>query len=453
MLQLKLHTITIEDLVPQDHFLRKLDAVLDLSFVYEETEGLYSKKYGRPPIDPVMLVKYVLVGFLYGIPSRRQIEQRIITDVALRWYLGLDLFDPVPDHSTISQLQRRKPTFRKVFRRLFEEVVRQCIEKGLVSGRLVATDSTHVKANASRASEELIEIPEEPGVYYDRLDMYEEEGLEERKRRTGTRRAKRTKQVKRNNRRTHKRVSRTDPESGHMNRPGKPRGPHYLAHETVDTDYGIILDVRATPGDAKDSTPYLDQLEHVHNSIIPVKAATADAAYDFPLAHRVLEDAGIDFFVVPSNRFDCSKVEFKHNAFTYDEAADKYICPNGKELLPRNLTRTSGGLGWAYIADKDDCSACPYRSKCLTENDKRGARKVEDSYFKPSVQRHMSKLNTAEYQEALMKRQIWCEGSFAAQKWGHNLTRLMRRGLEAAEDHCLLSATALNLKRMIKYAK
>ena len=102
MLQLKLHTITIEDLVPQDHFLRKLDAVLDLSFVYEETEGLYSKKYGRPPIDPVMLVKYVLVGFLYGIPSRRQIEQRIITDVALRWYLGLDLFDPVPDRTARS---------------------------------------------------------------------------------------------------------------------------------------------------------------------------------------------------------------------------------------------------------------------------------------------------------------------------------------------------------------
>ena len=93
-------------------------------FVYEETSPLYSRKYGRPPIDPVVLVKYLLVGFLYGIPSERQIEQRVQTDVALRWYLGLDLFDRVPDHSTISQLRRRKPSFRKVFRRLFEEVVR-----------------------------------------------------------------------------------------------------------------------------------------------------------------------------------------------------------------------------------------------------------------------------------------------------------------------------------------
>ena len=78
--QLKYHIITIEDLVPAEHFLRKLEAVLDLSFVYKETAGLYSRKYGRPPIDPVVLVKYLLVGYLYGIPSERQIEQRIQTD-------------------------------------------------------------------------------------------------------------------------------------------------------------------------------------------------------------------------------------------------------------------------------------------------------------------------------------------------------------------------------------
>ena len=171
-MQLKYHMLTIEGLVPVGHFLRKLEAVLDLSFVYEETAGLYSRKYGRPPIDPVVLVKYLLVGYLYGIPSERQIEQRIQTDVALRWYLGIDLLERVPDHSTISQLRRRKPAFRKVFRRLFERVVNQCIEEGLVSGRLVLTDSTHVKANASRTSEEQIEMPESPGEYWNRRAIY-----------------------------------------------------------------------------------------------------------------------------------------------------------------------------------------------------------------------------------------------------------------------------------------
>ena len=394
-------------------------------------------------------MKYLLVGFLYGIPSERQIEQRVQTDVALRWYLGLDLFDRVPDHSTISQLRRRKPSFRKVFRRLFEEVVRQCVAAGLVSGRLAVTDSTHVKANASQASEELVEMPEEAGVYWERLDAYEEEGLEELERRTGKRRKKRTKQIKRDNRRSKKRVSRTDPESGHMKRPGKPEGPHYLSHQTLDGDYGIITGLTVTPGDVYDSVPYLDQLEHIHQSVIPIQAAAADSAYDFPLAHRVLEEHGIDFYVRPQAVYDRTQVEFKRDAFRYDQEKDRYICPNGKTLRAKRLYRSDSGLFWEYWAEREDCRACPLREKCLSANDRQGARKLSDSYFKPSVQRHLSRWKEPDYKQALKQRQIWCEGTFAIQKRCHNLTRVLRRGLEAAEDHCLLSATALNLRRMI----
>lgn len=448
-MQLKLHMVTIEDLVPQEHFLRKLERVLDLSFVYEETTHMYSRKYGRPPIDPVVLVKYLLVGFLYGIPSERQIEQRIQTDVALRWYLGLDLFDRVPDHSTISQLRRRKPSFRKVFRRLFEEVVRQCIAAGLVSGRLAVTDSTHVKANASRASEELVEMPEEPGTYWERLDLYEEEGLEELKCRTGKRRKKRTKQIKKDNRRTKKRVSRTDPEAGHMKRPGKPEGPHYLSHQTLDGDYGIITGLTVTPGDVHDSVPYLNQLEYIHKNVVTIQTAAADSAYDFPLAHRVLEEHGIDFHVRPQAVYDRTMVEFKRDAFRYDKEQDIYICPNKKVLRVKRLYRSGSGLFWEYWAEREDCGKCQWRKKCLCHSDRQGARKLSDSYFKPSVQRHLSKRKEPDYQQALKQRQIWCEGTFAIQKRCHNLTRVLRRGLEAAEDHCLLSATALNLRRMI----
>ena len=91
--------------MPQQHFLWKPEAALDLSFVYDETSELYSRKFGRPPIDLVVIVKYLPVGFLYGIPSERRIEQRIQTDIALRWYLGLGLFDRAPDHSTVSQMK------------------------------------------------------------------------------------------------------------------------------------------------------------------------------------------------------------------------------------------------------------------------------------------------------------------------------------------------------------
>jgi len=450
-MQLKIHMVTLEDLVPQEHFLRKLEAALDLSFVYEETRGLYSRKYGRPPIDPVVLVKYLLVGYLYGIPSERQIEERISDSNALRWYLGIDLDRRVPDHSTISQLRRRKPSFRKVFRRMFEEVVRQCVEKGLVSGRLAVTDSTHVKANASQASEYLVELPEEPGAYWERLDAYEEEGLEELARRTGKRRKKRTKQIKKDNRRTHKRVSRTDPEAGYMNRPGKPKGQHYLSHQTVDSDHGVIVGVTVTPGDVYDSVPYLEQLEYVHKNVIPLQAAAADSAYDFPLAHRVLEEHGIDFYVRPQAAYDRTKAEFKREAFSYDEEQDLYTCPNGKMLQARRLYRSDSGLFWEYWAERRECRDCLLRENCLSANDRQGARKLMDSYFKPSVRRHLSKREEPAYRQALKLRQIWCEGTFAAQKWGHNLTRILRRGLGAAEDHCLLSATALNLKRMIKH--
>ena len=81
-MQLQMHMVTIEDLVPQGHFLRKLESVLDLTLVREETACLYNRRLGRPPIAPVVLVKYLLVGYLYGIPSERQIEQRIETDMA-----------------------------------------------------------------------------------------------------------------------------------------------------------------------------------------------------------------------------------------------------------------------------------------------------------------------------------------------------------------------------------
>lgn len=91
--------------MPQQHFLWKPEAALDLSFVYDETSELYSRKFDRPPIDLVVIVKYLPVGFLYGIPSERRIEQRIQTDIALRWYLSLGLFDRAPDHSIVSQMK------------------------------------------------------------------------------------------------------------------------------------------------------------------------------------------------------------------------------------------------------------------------------------------------------------------------------------------------------------
>lgn len=175
-------------------------------------------------------------------------------------------------------------------------------------------------------------MPESPGIYWERLDSYEEEGLETLKTRTGRRRKKRTRQIKKDNR--------TDPEAGHMKRPEKPRGQYYLSHQTLDSDHGIIIGLTVTPGDVHDTAPYLEQVESVHQRVIPLRAAAADSAYDFPLAHRELERLGIDFFVRPQPAHDRTKVELKRDAFTYDTAKDVYICPNGNALRPNGLYRS-----------------------------------------------------------------------------------------------------------------
>ena len=179
-------------------------------------------------------------------------------------------------------------------------------------------------------------------------------------------------------------------------------------------------------------------------------AAAADSAYDFPLAHRVLEELGIDFFVRPQPSHDRTKAEFKRDAFPYKEHRDVYLCPNRKEVRRKRLCRSGSGLFWEYWVDKKDCGGCPLRQKCLNETDKASVRKLQDSYFKPVVQQYFSRRWKPEYREALKQRQIWREGIFSAQKRGHNLIRVLQRGLEAAEAHCLLSAAALNLKRMIR---
>ncbi len=224
---------------------------------------------------------------------------------------------------------------------------------------------------------------------------------------------------------------------------------HYLSHQTLDTDHGIILDVAVTPGDASDQEPYLAQMERVME-IVPVQAATADSIYDYGLFHKVLGDMGVDFFVRPMKQEIHRQTEFGREDFEYSKEQDIFLCPSGKHLSLSAVSRGSGTLQWVYSARRSDCQSCPMRERCLSQSVRNKAKRLVRSVFEDAAQRNLSRRSTPEYREALKKRQVWCEGTFSAQKWGHNLTRVLRRGREAAEDHCLLSATAMNLKRMIR---
>lgn len=445
--QIKLHCITIEDLVPGDHFLRKLEAAVDFRFIYDEVRDLYCPDNGRPGIDPVVLVKYLLLGYLYGIPSERQIEEQCRERNPFRWFLGLDLDERVPDHSTISQNRRRRFRGENLFRRLFEHILGQCMEKGLVDGRIILTDSTHVKASASARKNIKTLVERETTGYMERLDQYEGEERE-RLEASGAIKAQRAGRMKKP-RVMERTVNTTDPDAGLLGRPGKPDGMHYLSHQSVDAAHGIVVDVAVTPGNTNDSEPYLERIEYMRKELrLPIQTAGADAAYGTSMIYRAMEDMGIRLHTPGTTGGVTYKVEFRREDFQYDGKKDRFMCPAGNYLTLRSLERENHNICRTYRADRKDCRVCPMLQKCVSDSHR--SRTVRVNIFEESVKRQRETDGTPAHESILKLRQIWCEGSFAAQKWGHNLKCLFRRGLEAAEDHCLLSATALNLKRMVK---
>ena len=143
------YDLSLEDLVPQDHFYRRLEARLDLSFVRELVAPLYAGG-GRPSVDPVVFFKLQLVMFFEDIRSERQLMGIVADRLSLRWYLGYDLFEPLPDHSSLTRIRERYGLL--VFRRFFERIVEECVEAGLVWGEELFFDATKVEANASMES-------------------------------------------------------------------------------------------------------------------------------------------------------------------------------------------------------------------------------------------------------------------------------------------------------------
>jgi len=141
---------SIDLLVPQNHLLRLINEHVDFSFITEKVRPFYSEKQGRPSLDPIVLFKMMLIGYLYGIRSERQLEQEIIPHAAYRWFLGLGLTDPVPDHSTISWNRTKRFVDTDVFQEIFDEVVQLAIHHRMVAGRVLVSDSTHIQASANK---------------------------------------------------------------------------------------------------------------------------------------------------------------------------------------------------------------------------------------------------------------------------------------------------------------
>jgi len=142
--------VAISALVPEDHLLRKIDRAVDLRFIRDRVQHLYGENNGRPALDPVVLFKLLLLGYLFGVRSERQLMRAVEVNVAYRWFLGLRLRDKVPDASTLSQNHRRRFTESTIYQEIFDEIVALAVRRGFASGAVLYTDSTHLKASANK---------------------------------------------------------------------------------------------------------------------------------------------------------------------------------------------------------------------------------------------------------------------------------------------------------------
>lgn len=434
--QSELEFVCIDELVPKDHLLRKVDKKIDFSFIHELVKDLYCADNGRPALDPTLLFKLLLLGYLFGIRSERQLIREVQVNVAYRWFLGLTLTDKVPDASTLSQNRRRRFNDSDVYQQIFDEIVLQAMRKKLISGRVLYTDSTHLKANANKHKHQKVEAQESSKGYLAELDKaIEEDRLKHGKKPLPKRSEKpRTREIKQ---------STTDPDSGYMVRDGKPKGFFYLDHRTVDGKHNLITDVHVTPGNVHDSKPYLDRLDRQQQRFgFQVEAVGLDAGYfTAAICHGIelRELVGVISYRRPNHR----KGSFYKREYRYEADRDEYICPAGERLIYSTTNREGYRQ---YQSDPSICKGCASLKKC-----------TQNANFQKTVTRHVwedSKERVGQNRltpagkKLYKRRKETVERSFADAKELHGYRYARYRGLNKVQGQCLMAAAAQNIKKI-----
>jgi transposase len=427
--------ISIDELVPENHLLRLIDKHIDLSFILEKIQSFYSEDNGRPT-DPLILFKMMFIGYIYGIRSERKLEQEIKMNVAYRWFLGLKFRDPVPHHSTISWNRQHRFKDTDVFQEIFDEIVLQAMNHKMVGGRVLFTDSTHLKANANKNKFTREEVEVETREYFNDLNKaVEVDRLKHGKKPLKDREeVKDTKEI---------RVSTTDPECGFMSRDNKQEMFCYLDHRTTDMKFNIITDVHVTPGNVHDSVPYLSRLDRQRKRFgFKVEAVALDSGYLTNPICKGLSDRNI-FGVIAHRRYHPTKGLIPKIKFTYDHDRDLYICPNKQELVYKTTTR-EGYREYKSISKK--CENCPFLTQCTRSKNKVKVvtRHVWEEHKEKVRLNRLSKSGKMLYK--FRKEKI--ERSFADSKELHGLRYCRLRGLKKASEQALLTAACQNMKKI-----
>jgi len=166
----EMEIVILEQIIPEDHLLWRIDRAVDFSFIHKLCEPLYCLDNGRPAVDPELLFRMIFIGYLYGVKSECRLEEEINYNLAYKWFCGLGITQKAPDATTLSANRRRRFRDNNIAEQIFDEILRQAIEKGLVSGKVLYTDSTHVKAKANKHKKRTVTVEVTPKEYLKELD-------------------------------------------------------------------------------------------------------------------------------------------------------------------------------------------------------------------------------------------------------------------------------------------
>ncbi|WP_230290966.1 transposase [Croceicoccus sp. Ery5] len=413
-------TGSLRQLIPDDHVLARVDRVLDLRWLRDEVSDLYCADNGRPGIDPEVAVRLMLAGFLLGIVHDRRLMREAQVNLAIRWFCGFALHEPLPDHSSLTRIRQRWGAER--FRRIFERTVQACIAAKIATGEVVHIDASLIRAHVS----------------WDSLVVRHVEAVTEANDETLFDNRKKGRS---------KKVCVTDPDAT-MATNGRNRRlePAYKQHTAVDDVAGVIVDVEVATGEENEGIAVVARLDAITATTGAAMAvATMDAGYAYAKVFRALEDREIEG-VVPAKAEPPPGKVIPTRRFKFDARHNIARCPRGKILHPRG--KLQRGAFQHFHANAKDCAACPLKARCVSPS--RYGRVVVFNVNHPSLLRARRKrLRWGEREERLYQRHRWrVEGVHGEAKTWHGLARAVRRGLDNMRIQAFLTAAAINLKRL-----
>jgi transposase len=434
------YRFNLEDRVPADHLLRKIDAVLDLSKLRSELAPHYSHT-GRPSIDPELMIRMLLIGYCYGIRSERRLCEEVDLNLAYRWFCRLNLDDAVPDHSTFAKNRHGRFRDADILRHVFETTVQACIDAGLVGGEGFAADASIIRANANRQNSV-------PGG--DDHDWTGGTGGEDPSRPVREYLAALDRDAA-----PPKEISLSDPASRLTAAVGKPAFFGWSTNYLIDVKNAVIMDVAATPAIRSaevDSTKLMIDRVGDRFGVAP-KRLIGDTAYGTAeMVAWMIEEKAIEPHVPLWEKGERYDGTFSRSDFVFDAASNTMTCPGGKSLqqyrYQGNFERS--GITKAntriYRASKVDCGSCALKQKCCPGQPMRKIIRSVHEAARDVVRRLRG---TPEYLQSRRDRKK-VEMLFAHLKRILKLDRLRLRGPSGAHDEFTLAAAAQNLRKMAK---